>query len=408
MDFKSIYPQFHKLKLSCNITDLLKVSKVVFGHGGSKNIILIAKNKNNIDIIVKIIPDSIYKNTKIKPNADQLEIKFYQFFTQKYILTDKTPHIVGIYNNQFCPDISKILINIKQKDKKCATYEEILSKKTNYTNNRICDLLLQKQMKIIDSTFNILLLEYCYGELSVFLKWNLNQINISKGRNAINAVTDFIYELTRILFQIIFTLAIIQNDYPGFLHGDFFVRNILLSLENTYKKNQYVSYHFMQRVFYLPANGIYAKINDFGMSIIANEIQNNTYELEKVSNGYIHKNPFNNKSDIFNLLHDIYDGQDLGNQSLLSLAYSLKISSEKMKPILDTINKFINIKTIDKLNKNNRMLLNQTWNIDKVSILEKTILTPKEYLIKNYFDIFQELPENSEIVKSFNSPNQKN
>ena len=84
----------------------------------------------------------------------------------------------------------------------------------------------------------------------------------------------------------------------------FFVRNILGSGEFNHQQNDYVAYHYKQKIFYLPANGMYMKMNDFGFTIIANELEPNDYNLTKMENKYHHKNPFNQKTDIFNLLHD--------------------------------------------------------------------------------------------------------
>lgn len=110
MDFILLNNNLRYDKISCNVVDQFKIKKIIFGSGGSNNIILDVDdlNKNN-KLIIKIIPDFIYFNVKIKPNHDQLEIKFYQFFTKKYLLTARTPHIVGIYSYQKCSQIDKLL-----------------------------------------------------------------------------------------------------------------------------------------------------------------------------------------------------------------------------------------------------------------------------------------------------------
>ena len=133
MDFNFLYDKIHHLKFSCNITNLFTIKKIMFGSGGSNNIIISVRDKDNDRLIIKIIPNLVYINVKKKPNNDQLEIKFYQFFTQKYILTDRTPHIVGVYNYQHCSKIDKLLTNIRSSKKICPTYEDRLTKK-----NKLC------------------------------------------------------------------------------------------------------------------------------------------------------------------------------------------------------------------------------------------------------------------------------
>ena len=73
--------------------------------------------------------------------------------------------------------------------------------------------------------------------------------------------------IDRISFQTIFTLAIILDKYPTFVHNDFFLRNILGTIENKYEMNEYVEYNFKGKKFYLHANGFYIKINDFGFDL---------------------------------------------------------------------------------------------------------------------------------------------
>jgi hypothetical protein len=406
MNFKYLYEKIHTLKFNCDITNLFKIKRILFGSGGSNNIILDVRNKNDNKLIVKIIPDFIYVNVREKPNHDQLEIKFYQFFTKKYILTDRSPHIVGIYNHQNCSRIDKLLNNIKPNKKICPSYEDKLTKKLKMTDidNKLCDLLLRYEMKLIDPIFDVILLEYCDNELSKLIEQHIYIIKNSKPAYVDTNISNFISVLYRILFQIIFTLAIIKEDYPGFSHGDLFVRNILLLKESSYSNNEYVAYYYKQKIFYLSANGQYAKINDFGLSIIVDELEPNTYQFDKQLHKFIHKNPFDEKSDIFNLLHDIYDGQNLGTSSIMVLANELKIPHKKIKYIRDFLGKFIKVDIIDHINNINPELLDQTWDIDQIKVLENTVLTPDRYLTKNHFEIFQELPQDAKIIRHFNFP----
>jgi hypothetical protein len=338
MDFKMLYNYFSKLHFNCDITNLFKIKKIFFG----QTIIFDVIDKNNIQLIIKIIPDFILCNVRSKPDFNQLEINFYQFFTHKYLLTDRTPHIVGLYNHQNCSRIDKLLRNIKIKSNTKLFPTPDMDK-------RICDLMLRHEMKILDPLFDVMLLEHCDEVLSNFIGRHI-QSNSPAG----NCLA---YDLERILFQIIFTLAIIKEDYPGFLHGDFFMTNILLSYEKKYKPSDFVAYHYKQKIFYLEANGIYAKINDFGMTIIANELEPNIK--------LYHKNPFDQKSDIFSLLSDIYRSQNF-----------------KIEHIKKFIGKFI------RTNENDS--------------LENIVDTPNNYLQNNYFVQFQNLQTGANIVRHFN------
>lgn len=406
MDFGDAYSRLRNQKFNCNITGLFGISKIMFGSGGSDNISLAVTNKDGDQMIVKIIPEIIFINTKIKPDQNQLEIKFYQFFTNKYILTDRTPHIVGIYNHQNCSRIDKLLRNIKPTNKVCPTYTDKLTRKLKLdrADEIICDLLLRYQMKLIGSVFDVCLLEYCQQDFSKWIRQSVTDIKKAPATQADSVIESYLAEFHRILFQIIFTIAIIKLDYPGFMHGDMFVRNILLQHENKYHSDDYVAYYYRQKIFYLQANGPYAKINDFGMSVIVNKLEFSTYKLNAAHRKIRHENPFNPKSDIFNLLHDIYNGQNLGTTSITKLADELLLPESKLKPIVGALKKFIRTNTIDRINKINRKLLNRTWNIDKLEILENTVLTPDQYLMQTHFDMFRKIPPNANIIRHFNKP----
>ncbi len=403
MDFIEEYDDLKKVKLTCDIKNLFKINRIMMGQGGSHNIILDVTDKKNNKLIIKIIPEIIHFNVEKEPDYDQLEIKFYQFFTKKYLLTNRTPHIVGIYNHQKCTKIDT-LINAIKKPIKCPTYEDKLIKKTknDAIQEKLCALMSKYEKKLIKSEYDILLLEHCDLDFSDLIYTRMSYIKSVKPSAALQYVDLFIYELHRILFQIIFTLAIIKDDYPGFEHGDLFVRNILLSYESSYLDNDFVAYHYKNKIFYLPANGYYAKINDFGMTVILGEIEPNDYSLIKNLNKYYNKNPFNQKTDIFNLLHDIYDGQNLGTASINKLIIDNKIHPEKYKYLHQFLNRFIQTRIIDKINTNNPDLLDETWNIDSISILEKTVLTPSQYLLGKFFNEFSKLPKNSNVVNHYN------
>lgn len=406
MDFKSNYSKYHRLKLNCNIKSQFKIKRFMIGSGGSSNLIIDVRTRSNDAIIIKMIPSYIYFNVKTKPDYDQLEIKFYQFFTSKYLLTNRTPHIVGIYNHQNCSKIGTFIKNIKPAKSKCPTIEDRLTKKIKYNpvNTLLCDLMLRYEMKLLNSAFDIILLEHCPMELSKSIKWHMNEIATSRGKYILESIDNFIDDLERMFFQQIFTLAIIKDDYPGFLHGDFFVRNILLSAETEYNDADYVAYHYNQKIFYLEANGIYSKMNDFGWTIIENELESSTYKFDKKFHKLYNRNAFNEKTDIFNFFHDIYAGQNLGTESIMKLASDYKIPQSKITPIRDFVAKFFKVNVIDRINKNNNFQLNQTWFIDKIKILEATVKTPAQYLLGDYFRHLQILPEGATIVRHFNAP----
>ena len=390
MNFKSEYKIYSKLKFDCGFKNTYTINKIMFSSGGSINVIIRIKLPDRKFIILKIMPQTLYHNTKTKPNFDLLEIKFYQFFTQKYLLTDRTPHIVGIYNQTHCPDIKKFITKYLL-DKKCLSIQDQLAKKikSSESDDYLCDILLRGEMKLIRSDFYMVMLENCQMDLALMLRNMIRDVSYSKP-------IDIISELNRIFFQIIFTLSIIKDDYAGFLHGDFFVRNILVNMEKTYKKTDMIAYHYKTNIFYLPANGSNVKINDFGMSIIANKIEPNVFDPHTDPRHIFNSenyDPFSKKTDLFNFFIDTYK-------------YISEMSDDYMpdKPVINSLRsffqKFLDIKSIDKIP--NKELLTDIWHINGLKILTDTLLEPSEYLIGDHFKQFRVLNPNSVIIKHYN------
>lgn len=408
MEFVDQYKKSTQLKITCDIRKNFKINNLLVGSGGSNNIILDLTDKSGDKYIIKIIPRALYINNAI---IDPLEIKFYQFFTRKYLLTGRTPHIVGIYAHINCKNnIDKLLKNIKIK-KPCLDMSAKLIRNENKQNKKdmindiICDLLLRVELKMFDTAYDLVLVEYCSDDLGNMMQRYMMKI---KNKNNEAIIDEFIAELSRILFQLIFTIAIIKNDYKGFIHNDFFIRNILISAEKKYTKNDYVAYHYNNKIFYLRANGSYAKINDFGTTVLVGELEPASFKLEENIRKYFNQNPYNEKNDIYNLLHDIYNGENLGARSLMTLMTDYRIPMMKMSKIIKFIKKFIDIKTMDKIWGINKGLLDRTWSIDKVTVLENTVKTPNEYLMGNIFARYHKLPIDGTVVRSFNASHKYN
>jgi len=396
MNFPDLYTSFKHTRITPKFLKEYSFEKIMVGSGGSGDIIIHYK-KGKTNLIAKVFPGDQYTS------HTNYEIKVSQFLTKKFVLTNRTAHLVGIYNHQSSSNLSHFINYAINHPKKCLTYEEKLLKKVNisYIDDIVCDIKTKIKLGIMNNSFDIALLEYCDTNLGYIIYQNMNKLH---KKPSIILLNNFIYDLHRILFQLIFTLAIIQEDYPGFCHDDFFCRNILVSLDNSHSNNDYIEYIYQKQRFYLPANGYWSKINDFGYSVIANHIDTKRYNTKtKPWQKYYHQNPFNHKIDIFNLLHDIYDGENIGVESIIEIHLKSKIPPKYIKKLRQFMNNFIDIDIIDKINKNNKHLADSTWHIDSIPILENTIYTPKEYLTNGVFDIFTHKPPNSNIINTFNA-----
>ena len=174
-----------------------KNSKFVGGSGVSDNLIYISKK-----YVYKIIP---YKkresNDKNRLNHDQKEIKIYKILTDEFILKNKTPHMVSYYDNY------KIKLNSIFGD--CPTIKEELLKKNIYENINETKCKLKKDYinGKIKKLSDVIVIEKCPDTIQDFLSKIIN----SNNKNKYKILAE---NIDIISFQVIFTLAIIQNKYP--------------------------------------------------------------------------------------------------------------------------------------------------------------------------------------------------
>ena len=271
MNFLELKKNYNAKKIKFNPS-----MKFMGGDGGSSNIIYIDSKTN---YVYKIVP-YFYKHPlfKYRQDNDQKEINVYKLITVNVLLKNYTPHIVGFYFNYKTP-ITSIF-------GKCPTLKEQYNKKQKdkYKTN-ICKLKYIYSHKMIQKYADVCVIENCKDNITEYIKNNKKNI---------------VEIIDRILFQAIITLAILQEVFPGFTHNDFFIRNILGIIEN-YPKTEYIQYIYKDKHFYIPANGFYIKINDFGFTLSNSMISTNKLKVSKsfmiiicfINNPYFHVIYFN-------------------------------------------------------------------------------------------------------------------
>ncbi len=218
-------------------------------------------------------------------------------------------------------------------------------------------------------------IEYCESDLTKELA-----LIIKKKEEKIK------YFLDRILFQIFFSLEIIKETYPLFMHSDLFIRNILVKNISDNSTHNFIRYKINDKYYDLLSSGPMIKINDFG----------NTYINKKVNKYKSLECPH---KDWFNIIYDIYNGGNLGSNSLMSLTKNKK----KHLFIKKYFSNFINIKIIDKIIINKKKNeLDWKWENICDDKLKKLLLVKDNKDIFNYFDnIFPASLENN-IIKIYN------
>lgn len=351
-----------------------KGSKKVFGSGGSQTVIVITPDKKVYKYFIVISSKNNEKDFYKKEILDfTREINIQKYLTKNIVNKNLSPHIAKLDTSLLCKSSPIFLF------KNCPSYKKIITthkKKLNFTEE--CRLaIIPNYPKKIEKGFLIANIEYCPLTLGDVIIKLMRKSNKTLEKN-----------LNRILFQLIFTLAIIQKKYPYFIHRDLFIRNILTT-ENKSGKNDYFRYHYGKYVFDVPASGYITKLTDFGHSNLNGK---------NLKTGSLTKSPY---EDVFNIIYDIYHGQNFGAESCVSIARKRK-NEKKEKFLHKYFSKFINTKLIVEAEKNKqKQYIDKEWHKfydPEMSKLFKVKL-PKEYL-KHFVKIYPK-NDNHNIVEEF-------
>lgn len=384
MDFVNSKKVYSKTKFDIKKVINKNKHNIFTGSGGSNNVVIVLES-----VVLKIIPEfTKSKLNTIKMNNDQIEIKFYDFFTREFIMTNITPHIVGMFESTKIYDISRIFPKCKTADELFFIAEKNISK----TEKMLCKLKKYHDHKKLLNKADLLVLEKCTTSIDKEAKLIIES-KIS-GKNKLRSLQKFV---NRTIFQFMYTMASIHKLYPNFIHNDMFLRNILAINENKYSDNDYIEYIFNNKHYYLEANGIYIKINDFGFSLNPPYIISTLVEqINDFPLGNMEIN--NNLRDTYTFLYDYYDGNNFGCNSVMSL---LKKKSSFKTKIRNIFKKYLDVQTIDKIHKINRNKLGNVWNIGDSKILKNTVKLPHKYFSDGKFDKYMGLPKDANIVMTY-------
>lgn len=211
----------------------------------------ISKIDQNVAFAVKVCayPKDDYggmNNLSRPENAELRMLKLLSYFVVK----KSTPHFVlpiGTFNTSITNFI-KVSKKIDLNDDKNEMYRKFVER---YHEKEFEDFV------------SVLISEWCTGgDLLDYIRKNYTTMRKK----------DWIV----IFFQILFTLAIIQRDYPTFRHNDMKANNILVQLDNikTNTRSGYL-YNLDNVSFVLPNINLQIKIWDFDFACIDGVIENN-------------------------------------------------------------------------------------------------------------------------------------
>lgn len=306
--------------------------------------------------IMKIMPIDTNLGLKtLKTNPAIVETELLRLFTNELIKKNRTPNIVAYYGSYECSNMTGLF------------------QRFPYLNSLLVKNKIRPNVKVM-------IAEYVNGgELSKFI----DKLHESK---APDNIKNKIFK--SIIFQIIYTLAILQKKYK-FAHNDLHLRNILIDTDM--KGGGYWSYNYKNDKFYIPNHGLMPKIWDLDFATIfkRRNLLKSRIKNSKIV-GYIDQwgrkqnwkaygieDKFNPKYDIHMFLNGLWMTRE-------SLTPEITQFIEKTIPkkYLGFNNDFVNLGRINKdysdIPDPETILMNTDYfNNYKIKVPNKDILSPK-------------------------------
>ena len=162
----------------------------------------------------------------------------------KFVLESSTPHIILPVTTFYSNIQSFIGTNIRNSLTDAKKYDDFIEKCEKSEYYEYCSILISEWA---DS-----------GDLLDFIRKHHTSLKLAHWRN--------------IFFQIISTLAIIQDKYPGFRHNDLKANNILVKTTDSEKKE--FKYNINGCEYIIPNMGIQIKLWDFDFACIPGIVDN--------------------------------------------------------------------------------------------------------------------------------------
>ena len=241
----------------------------------------ISKKDKNVAFAVKVVAypkDDDYggmNNLSRPENAELRMLKLLSYFVVK----KNTPHFVlpiGTFNTSITDFINVPKNIIDLSDEKNEMYKKFVER---YYDGEFEDFV------------SVLIIEWCNGgDLLDYIRKNYASMTLK--------------HWIIIIFQILFTLARVHQDYPSFRHNDMKANNILVQITDI-KKNQpksYYCYKIDNTEFYIPDINLQIKIWDFDFACIDGIISNN-----KVNSDWTNKINITKKENKYYDMHYFFN-----------------------------------------------------------------------------------------------------
>lgn len=174
---------------------------------------------------------------------ENAELRFLKLFS-KFVIDSLTPHIVLPITTFYSNTESFTGNNLQRSLTSAKKYDQFIDKYERGDYYDYCSVLISEWA---DS-----------GDLLDFIRSHHSRMKTAHWRN--------------IFFQIISTLAVIQDKYPAFRHNDLKANNVLLQKTDNAKKE--FKYYINGKEFIIPNIGVQVKLWDFDFACIPDIIEN--------------------------------------------------------------------------------------------------------------------------------------
>jgi hypothetical protein len=322
------------------------------------------------------------------PDSDPESIKFYES-TKNDVLdgkfkilnydNDSKSFLLKKYSNQFSNNIK---INFYTNIKKIGSLDDknnndslfayllsqlVLGKKTIHIQlpimNIDCKLEDIKKLIVNDQYYDQIKKEIINGKILDICCLHLRE-HFYRSMSLEEYLKDNQCSYKTLLFQVIHTLAIIQDEFEGFRHNNLKLNNIFVYLKK--KSESYIEYDgFKKDKFYLPNEGFDIKITNFENAVIPKYYGMSNYDNPSIK----FANQSNQYYDLFTFLNDLLEGT-----TKMSL-YTKNNCNDETKKFLDIV-----------IPPHLRGLNNEKMNKNII------IARPIDLLYDKYFDEFRNKP----------------
>lgn len=198
----------------------------------------------------------IYTDDDYKAPADA-EIEILKILHDRYKKPGKTPCIVELIYSKRCSNVAKL-------NKVMCSHNDLnpTSVPSTDLSGHICEFSELVKNKLASDMMAFIVMEKCHISLREFVR-------------AVAPQPIAYHMIKGILFQLIFTLTVITDDYPMFRHGDLHDDNVMLKFDFNYSFDPsspaVVTYKRAGKKWYIPYFGFTPKIIDFGHSVLPEE-----------------------------------------------------------------------------------------------------------------------------------------